>query len=832
MNRIIFSALLLSGVAVNAQQQQVGINTAEPKATLHVEAGASENKGVIIPRITAAEMKAMTTGLGADHHSMMTYLKEDLPSVDQTGKLAEVTKAGYYFYDNTTGVEKWKALGGEQDFKAIPGSYGRYSYLSKKSGVGGNGTSVGTGDGNIAIGGNALYSNTTGNFNIAQGHQALYSNTTGHFNIAQGVSALYSNTDGYSNIAQGGGALYSNTTGHDNIAQGNQALNSNTTGHFNIAQGNGALRYNTIGENNIAIGRSALQGQNATPITGNYNIALGADALYNNTTGNHNIALGEKALQGQIFGTPITGNYNIALGANALQNTTTGEHNIAQGYQALNSNTTGNSNIAQGNSALYSNTTGKFNIAQGNSALRNNTTGDFNVAQGYEALTSNTTGGGNVAQGNSTLRNNTSGEYNVAQGLSALYNNTTGSHNIAQGFQALFKNTTGVNNIAQGNLALFNNTTGKNNIAFGENALKGQILGTPMTADGNIALGKNALQDNTTGGLNIALGQDALYSNTTGGWNIAQGLHALYKNTSGEQNIALGRNALYQNTSGQQNIGIGDGALSDNLTGQFNTAVGGYAGSWIKGNGNVHIGSGGGIPSAELDNVVLIGRLTNTLDATTANDNVILLGDTSPTAPKVGIGTYKPGAKLEVNNGTTAGAVKIVDGTQGAGKVLTSDADGLATWKSITLFTGTERIGAYHWGVGTALGNTNWNKIASITVPPGASMVYVKIHLLAGGLTSGAARAYVGKKDIGWNNSNTNDTPIGGSALFVTYHGIDPELQTSFIYNNTTNSNETLYLNLQSNQPTAARSGFEYPTGGVYLGTKWIENQFSAIPMN
>ena len=373
---------------------------------------------------------------------------------------------------------------------------------------------------------------------------------------------------------------------------------------------------------------------------------------------------------------------------------------------------------------------------------------------------------------------------------------------------------------------------GMDNIAFGENALKGQIFGTPMTADGNIALGKNALQDNITGGLNIALGQDALYSNTTGGWNIAQGLHALYKNTSGEQNIALGRNALYQNTSGQQNIGIGDGALSDNLTGQFNTAVGGYAGSWIKGNGNVHIGSGGGAPSAELDNVVLIGRLTNTLDATTGEDNVILLGDTSSAAPKVGIGTYKPGAKLEVNNGTTAGAVKIVDGTQGAGRVLTSDANGLATWKNVTLFTGTERIGVYHWGVGTALGNTNWNKIASITVPPGASMVYVKIHLLAGGLTSGAARAYVGKKDIGWNNSNTNDTPIGGSALFVTYHGIDPELQTSFIYNNTTNSNETLYLNLQSNQPTVARSGFEYPTGGVYLGTKWIENQFSAIPMN
>ncbi|MRX69316.1 hypothetical protein SAMN06265349_1065 [Flavobacterium resistens] len=48
----------------------------------------------------------------------------------------------------------------------------------------------------------------------------------------------------------------------------------------------------------------------------------------------------------------------------------------------------------------------------------------------------------------------------------------------------------------------------------------------------------------------------------------------------------------------------------------------------------------------------------------------------------VGIGTTNPSVKLEVNNGATAGAVKIVDGTQGSGKVLTSDADGKATWQS------------------------------------------------------------------------------------------------------------------------------------------------------
>ncbi|MCD4735956.1 MAG: hypothetical protein K8R53_07930 [Bacteroidales bacterium] len=44
---------------------------------------------------------------------------------------------------------------------------------------------------------------------------------------------------------------------------------------------------------------------------------------------------------------------------------------------------------------------------------------------------------------------------------------------------------------------------------------------------------------------------------------------------------------------------------------------------------------------------------------------------------RVGIGTPTPGAKLEV-----AGQVKITGGTPGTGKVLTSDANGLASWQS------------------------------------------------------------------------------------------------------------------------------------------------------
>lgn len=67
------------------------------------------------------------------------------------------------------------------------------------------------------------------------------------------------------------------------------------------------------------------------------------------------------------------------------------------------------------------------------------------------------------------------------------------------------------------------------------------------------------------------------------------------------------------------------------------------------------------------------------------NKNLYL--NTQPTDGNVGIGTGDPQAKLDV-----VGKVKITDGTEQSGRVLTSDANGLASWQSISIGNKTAQV--------------------------------------------------------------------------------------------------------------------------------------------
>lgn len=68
-----------------------------------------------------------------------------------------------------------------------------------------------------------------------------------------------------------------------------------------------------------------------------------------------------------------------------------------------------------------------------------------------------------------------------------------------------------------------------------------------------------------------------------------------------------------------------------------------------------------------------------------SNRNLVF--NTQVTDGNVGIGTGNPQAKLDV-----VGKVKITDGTEQAGRVLTSDANGLASWQSISIGNKTAQV--------------------------------------------------------------------------------------------------------------------------------------------
>ncbi len=219
--------------------------------------------------------------------------------------------------------------------------------------------------------------------------------------------------------------------------------------------------------------------------------------------------------------------------------------------------------------------------------------------------------------------------------------------NVFMGYLSGFSNSTGANNAAVGTYALWLNTSG----------------------GGNSALGQSALYSNTTGLNNTATGYGALYGNTTGSLNTASGESALYQNGGGVENAAFGRASMYNNNGGSRNSAFGSGALYSNVGGTNNTAIGQQAGfSSASGSGNVFLGVNAGYYETTSNKLWISNSTTSTTP--------LIYGDFAN--GKVGINTSTGTANFQVN-----GTTRLVDGTQGAGKVLTSDASGNATWSTV-----------------------------------------------------------------------------------------------------------------------------------------------------
>jgi hypothetical protein len=147
-------------------------------------------------------------------------------------------------------------------------------------------------------------------WNTAEGSGALFNVNVviGTFNTAVGGHALYGDTTGRANTAVGAFALTAATSGNQNVAVGHAALRSNTVGNGNTAVGFQAAKLmgGPSNDNNTAIGFAALD----RLTHGNSNTAIGANALDAISGGSQNIAVGSFA-----GGFLNSGNYNIDIGS-------------------------------------------------------------------------------------------------------------------------------------------------------------------------------------------------------------------------------------------------------------------------------------------------------------------------------------------------------------------------------------------------------------------------------------------------------------------------------------------------------------------------------------
>jgi hypothetical protein len=147
---------------------------------------------------------------------------------------------------------------------------------------------------------------------------------------------------------------------------------------------------------------------------------------------------------------------------------------------------------------------------------------------------------------------------------------------------------------------------------------------------------------------------------------------------SGANSTALGFGSIAQ---GAASTAMGDGvfAIGDVSTAIGNAVVSKSRGSVALGSFNDNSDSPSPTSQAASDRIFQIG---NGNSSGRSNALTVLRNGNT------GIGTTNPTAKLEVN-----GNVKITDGTQGANKVLTSDANGTASWENLP-------AGANVWSVG------------------------------------------------------------------------------------------------------------------------------------
>jgi trimeric autotransporter adhesin len=533
-------------------------------------------------------------------------------------------------------------------------------------------------------------------------------------NTALGKGALNNNISWWGNLALGHSTLNLNTTWQQNIALGVYSLDSNTDWNYNIGIGTSSLGNNTTWGSNIGIGISAL-GLNTT---GQYNLGMGWYALYANTTGNYNIALGGNLQENTSW------SYNTALWFAALEFNTIGGRNVAIWRSTLSSNISWSWNVAMGDNALYFNSTWSLNVAIGElsggrwsfstalGAWAGRIYGDFNVFVGKDA--------GYIGVGSSSSEN-------TIIGARAWYNMTSSSSgwNILLWFQAGESLTTGSRNIViwynlDTSTATTNNTLNIGNIIFG-NAINGENTtlstgnigigtsapGTKLDVTGAIRTNNQLISTIATGTAPLAVSSTTMVNNLNAQYLGGQ-LGSYYAPLAAplftgdaravtplaaDNDTSIATTAFVKSQGYITVVIESDPEVGANTTSYLprwnGTAL--VAGTVFDNGTNIGIGTSTGTEKlAVAGNARIAGDLTvqgRVITDTLVNRtvaNVSISGSLLPDAGAPLIYRDIGSTTQRWNNLYLSGQISIGGGSPGAGKVLTSDATGLATWQTPT----------------------------------------------------------------------------------------------------------------------------------------------------
>ncbi|MFN8155082.1 MAG: tail fiber domain-containing protein [Bacteroidia bacterium] len=280
---------------------------------------------------------------------------------------------------------------------------------------------------------------------------------------------------------------------------------------------------------------------------------------------------------------------------------------------------------------------------------------------------------------------------------------------------------------------IMNDAGGKVGIGTSSPAAKVDINGNIKIADGTQGSGKVLTSD--ANGLATWTTPTGLPSGAAAGntpyWNGTAWVtnNSNVYNNGGNVGIGTATPTTKLEVAGTSNLN-GDTKVDGVIRTSKTAPIGQHGSSmWIGGNDNGNLFTPG---TAEVgirifNNSIAPGQSTiQGWDYLTNQARDIVLNDAGG---KLGIGTSSPAAKVDIN-----GNIKIADGTQGAGKVLTSDANGLATWTTpMTLPLGISTGNTVRWN-GTSWLSDSLLTNTGIRIGIGTTSPQEKLHIKSGGI--------------------------------------------------------------------------------------------------